>query len=323
MKHPRRRFLHLALSTIALPATTRIAWAFDYPARPVHIVVGFAAGNNPDIIARLIAQSLSGQFKQQFIVDNRPGAASNVGTEAVVHAPPDGYALLAVTSTNTVNATLYEKLSFDFVRDIAPVAGTVRLPEVLVATPSFLAKTVPELIAYSKMNPAKVTMASPGVGSAAHVIGELFKAMTGTEMLHVPYRASYMTDLIAGQVQVAFSPLAQSVEYIKAGKLLALAVTGGLRSGVLPDVPAVAEYVPGFEEYVWDGIGAPKNTPAEIIDKLNNAVKNTLTDPDMRARLVSMGAEPMIMTPAEFGDLIVAETEKWARVIKLAGIKPE
>ena len=323
VKHPRRRLLHLALSTIALPAATRIAWAFDYPTRPVHIVVGFAAGINPDIIGRLIAQSLSRQFKQQFIVDNRPGAASNIATEAVVHAPPDGYTLLAVTSTNTVNATLYEKLSFDFVRDIAPVAGTVRLPELLVATPSFPAKTVPELIAYSKVNPAKVTMASPGVGSAAHVIGELFKAMTGAELLHVPYRASYMTDLMAGQVQVAFCPLAQSVEYIKAGKLRALAATGGLRSEILPDVPAVAEYVPGFEEYVWDGIGAPKDTPAEIIDNLNNAIKNTLTDPDMRARIVSMGAEPMTMTPAEFGEFIAAETEKWARVIKLAGIKPE
>jgi tripartite-type tricarboxylate transporter receptor subunit TctC len=302
---------------------TRIASALEYPTRPVHVVVGFAAGINPDIIARLFAQSLSERLKQQFIVDDRPGAASNLATEIVVRASPDGYTLLAETSTNAVNATLYDKLSFDLIRDIAPVAGTVRLPDVLTVTPSFPTKTVPELIAYAKVNPGKVTMASPGVGAASHVIGELFKSMAGIDMLHVPYRASYMTDLLAGQVHVAFSPMAQSVEFIKAGKLRALAVTGASRSEVLSDVPAVAEYVPGFEAYVWDGIGAPKNTPADVIDELNDAINNALADHDMKARLVAMGAEPMVMTPAEFGKFIAAETEKWAGVIKFAGIKPD
>jgi tripartite-type tricarboxylate transporter receptor subunit TctC len=323
MKLTRRHLLHLATAAAALSIVTRTAASLDYPTRPVHIVVGFAAGINPDIIARVFAQSLSERFKQQFIVDDRPGAASNLGTEIVVRASPDGYTLLAVTSTNAVNATLYDKLSFDLIRDIAPVAGTVRLPDVLAVTPSFPSKTVPELIAYAKANPGKVTMASPGVGAASHVIGELFKSMSGIDMLHVPYRASYMTDLLAGQVQVAFSPMAQSGEFIKAGKLRALAVTGASRSEVLPDVPAVAEYVPGFEAYVWDGIGAPKNTPADVIDKLNDAINNALADPDMKARLVAMGAEPMVMTPAEFGKFIATETEKWAKVIKFAGVKPD
>jgi tripartite-type tricarboxylate transporter receptor subunit TctC len=322
MKLRRRHFLHLAAATAAL-SITRTASALEYPTRPVHIVVGFAAGINPDIIARLLAQSLSERLKQQFIVDDRPGAASNLGTEVVVRASPDGYTLLALTSTNAANATLYDKLNFDLIRDIAPVAGTVRLPDVLAVTPSFPAKTVPELIAYSRANPGIVTMASSGVGSTAHVIGELFKLMTGIDMLHVPYRASYMSDLLAGQVQVAFSPMAQSVEFIKAGKLRALAVTGAGRSEVLPDVPAVAEYVPGFEAYVWDGIGAPKNTPADVIHKLNDTINNALADPDMKARLVAMGAEPMMMTPAEFSKFIAAETEKWAKVIKFAGIKSD
>jgi tripartite-type tricarboxylate transporter receptor subunit TctC len=322
-KLARRRFLRLAAATAVVPIATRVALALEYPTRPAHIVVGFAAGINPDIIARLFAQALSERLKQQFIVDDRPGAASNIGTEAVARAPPDGYTLLAVTSTNTINASLYDKLSFNFIRDIAPVAGTVRLPSVLVAAPSFEAKTVPELIAYSKVNPGRVTMASPGIGSAAHVIGELFKAMTSADMVHVPYRASYMSDLLAGHVQVVFSPMAQSVEFIKAGKLRALAVTAASRSKVLPDVPAVAEYVPGFEAYVWDGIGAPKNTPADVIDMLNDAINNALADPDMKARLVAMAAEPMVMTPAEFGKFISSETEKWAQVVKVAGIKAD
>jgi tripartite-type tricarboxylate transporter receptor subunit TctC len=319
----RRHFLPLAASTAAIPVAMRIALALDYPTRPVHIVVGFAAGNIPDVLARLFAQSLSEQLKQHFVVDNRPGAASNVGTEVVARAPPDGYTLLAVTSTNTINATLYDRLSFDFIRDITPVAGAARLPAVLIVTSSFPAKTVPELIAYSKANPGKVTVASPGVGTATHVIGELFKVMTGIDMLHVPYRANYMTDLLAGQVQVAFSAVGQALEFIKAGKLRALAVTGATRSQVLPDVPTVAEYVPGFEGYVWDGIGAPKNTPVDVINKLNNAVNNTLADSDMKARLIGMGAEPMAMTPAEFGKFISSETEKWAHVVKFAGIKAE
>jgi tripartite-type tricarboxylate transporter receptor subunit TctC len=323
MKLPRRGFLHLAAGAAALPAVSRFAWAQIYPSRPVHIVVGFAAGINPDVIARLFAQSLSERFGQQFIVDNRPGAASTIGTETVVRAPADGYTLLAVTSSNTVNATLYNKLNFNFIRDIAPVAGTVRLPSIMAATPTFPAKTLLEFIAYAKANPGKVTMASPGTGTTAHVMGELFKAMTGVNMLHVPYRGTYMPDLLGGQVQVVFSPVAQSIEYVKAGTLRALAVTGATRSDALPNVPAVAEFVPGYEAYVWDGIGAPKNTPADIIEKLNKQINTVLADADMKARLAVLGTEPMVMTPSEFGKLIADETAKWAKVIKFAGIKPE
>ena len=289
----------------------------------MHIIVGFAAGINPDIIARLIAQPLSERLGQQFIVDDRPGAASNIGTELVVRAPADGYTLLAVVSTNTINATLYDNLSFNFSRDIAPVAGTVRLPSVMAVTPSFSAKTVPEFIAYAKANPGKVTMASAGTGTASHAIGELFKVMAGIDMLHVPYRGSYMPDLLSGQIQVVFSPIAQSIEFIRDGKLRALAVTSAIRSDALPDVPAVAEFVHGYEAYVWDGIGAPRNTPAEIIDKLNKAINISLADPNMKARLANLGAEPMVMTPADFGKLIADETEKWGNVIHTANIKPE
>jgi tripartite-type tricarboxylate transporter receptor subunit TctC len=323
MKLPRRNFLHLAASAAALPVLSRFAWAQAYPTRAVHIVVGFAAGINPDIIARLIAQPLSERLGQQFIVENRPGAASTIGTEAVVRARADGYTLLAVTSTNTVNSTLYDKLTFDFVRDIAPVAGTVRLPSVMAVTPSFPAKTVPEFIAYAKANPHKVMMASPGTGSAAHVMGELFKAMTGVDMLHVPYRGTYFPDLLSGLVQLVFIPIASVIEYIRGGKLGALAVTGARRSDALPDVPTVGEFVPGYEAYVWDGIGAPKSTPSEIVNKLNGAINASLADPNMQARFVGLGAEPMIMTPAEFGKFIVDETEKWAKVIKFAGIKAD
>ena len=323
MKLPRRNFLHLAAGAAALSAVSRFAWAQAYPTRAVHIVVGFAAGINPDIIARLIAQPLSERLGQQFIVENRPGAASTIGTEAVVRAPADGYTLLAVTSTNTVNTTLYDKLTYDFVRDIAPVAGTVRLPSVMAVTPSFPAKTVPEFIAYAKANAHKVTMASSGTGSAAHVMGELFKAMTGIDMLHVPYRGTYFPDLLSGLVQLVFIPIASVIEYIRGGKLRALAVTGARRSDALPDVPTVGEFVPGYEAYVWDGIGAPKSTPSGIVNKLNGAINASLADPNMQARFVGLGAEPMIMTPAEFGKFIVDETEKWAKVIKFAGIKPE
>jgi tripartite-type tricarboxylate transporter receptor subunit TctC len=300
-----------------------MALADSYPTRPVHIVVGFAAGINPDIIARLIAQPLSERLGQQFIVDDRPGAASNIGTEVVVRAPADGYTLLAVVSTNTINATLYDNLNFNFSRDIEPVAGTVRLPSVMAVTPLFPAKTVPDFIAYAKANPGKVTMASAGTGTASHVIGELFKVMTGIDMLHVPYRGSYMPDLLSGQVQVVFSPIAQSIDFIRDGRLRALAVTSATRSNALPDVPAVAEFVPGYEAYVWDGIGAPKNTPAEIIDKLNKAINISLADPDMKVRLSNLGAEPMLMTPGEFGKFIADEIEKWAKVIRAANIKAE
>jgi len=306
-----------------LPGVSRVAVALDYPTRPVHIVVGFAAGSNPDIIARLIAQPLSERLGEQFIVDNRPGVASNIGTEVVARALADGYTLLAVVSTNTINATLYDNLNFNFSRDIAPVAATVRLPSVMVVTPSFPAKTVSDFIAYAKRNPGKVTMASAGTGTASHVTGELFGVMAGIDMLHVPYRGSYMPDLLSGQVQVVFSPVAQSIEFIRDDRLRALAVTTATRSDALPNVPAVAEFVPGYAAYIWDGIGAPRNTPAEIIDKLNKATNVSLADPNMKARLANLGAEPMIMTADEFGKFIAEETEKWAKVIKLAGIKPE
>jgi tripartite-type tricarboxylate transporter receptor subunit TctC len=324
MKLPhRRRFLHLAASAAALPALARTARAQAYPNRPVRIVVGFAPGINPDIIARLIAQPLSERLGQQFVDENRPGAASTIGTEAVVRSPADGYTLLAVTSTNTINATLYDKLSFDFIRDIAPVAGTVRLPSMMAVTPSLPVRTVAEFIAYAKANPHKVTMGSTGTGSASHVMGELFKAMAGIDMLHVPYRGTYFPDLLSGIVQIVFVPIASGVEYIRGGKLRALAVTGARRSDALPDVPTVGGSVPGYEAYVWDGIGAPRGTPADIIDRLNGAINAGLADPAMQARLADLGAEPMTMTPAGFGKFIGDETEKWAKVVRFAAIKPE
>jgi tripartite-type tricarboxylate transporter receptor subunit TctC len=323
MKLPRRKFLRLAAGSVALPVLPRFAFSLDYPTRPVHIIVGFAAAANPDIVARLVAEHLYERLGQQFIVDDRPGASSNIGTGMVAHARPDGYTLLAVTSSNTVNETLYKNLNFDFVRDVAPVAGTVRLPDILTVTPSFPATTVPELIAYAEANPGKVTFASNGVGSASHVIGELFEAMTGTKLLHVPYRTNYMPDLLAGQVQVAFTPIAQSVDYVRGGRLRALAVTSATRSDALPKIPAVAEFVPGYEGYVWDGIGAPKNTPTEIVTALNEATNAALADSDLKARLSRLGAEPMPMKPAEFERFIASEIVKWARVIRLANIKPE
>jgi tripartite-type tricarboxylate transporter receptor subunit TctC len=323
MKPARRNFLNVAAGAATLSALPRFVWALDYPTRPVHVVVGFAAGINPDIIARLFGQALSQRLGQQFIIDDRPGAASNIGTEVVVRAPPDGYTLLAVTSTNAVNAALYSDLGFNFIRDIGPVAGTVRLPDVLAVTPSFPVKTVLELIGYAKANPGKLTVASNGTGSTSHVMGELFKSMTGIDMLHVPYRGSYVPDLLAGLVQVVFSPTAQSIPFIRDGRLRALAVTSATRSQALPEIPAIAEYVPGYEAYVWDGIGAPNNTPAEIINKLNKAINISLADDEMKARLADLGAEPMVMAPAEFGRFIADETEKWAKVIKFAGIKPD
>jgi tripartite-type tricarboxylate transporter receptor subunit TctC len=323
MNVPSRRFLYLAAGAAGLVARLRTAKAQAYPTGPVRIVVGFAPGINPDIIARLFAQSLSERFGQQFIVENRPGAASTIATEAVVRAPADGYTLLAMTSSNTVNATLYDRLSFNLVRDIAPVAGTVRLPSVMVVTPTFAAKTLPEFIAHAKANPGMLSMASPGTGTTAHVMGELFNAMTDIKLIHVPYRGSYVADLLAGQVQVVFSPVAQCIEYIKDGKMRALAVTGTTRSDALPDVPAIAEFVPGYEANVWDGIGAPRNTPRYIVEKLNKEINSILADPGMTARLALMGAEPMAITPAEFGKFIDDEIAKWAQVIKFARIKPE
>jgi tripartite-type tricarboxylate transporter receptor subunit TctC len=323
MELPRRNFLRLAAGSVALPVLPRFAFALDYPIRSVHIIVGFAAAANPDIVARLIAEHLYERLGQEFIVDDRPGASSNIGTGLVAHARPDGYTLLAVTSSNTVNETLYKNLNFDFARDIAPIAGTVRLPDILTATPSFPATTVPELIAYAEANPGKVTFASNGVGTASHVIGELFEAMTGTKLLHIPYRTNYMPDLLAGEVQLAFTPIAQSVGYVRDGRLRALAVTSATRSDALPKIPAVAEFVPGYEGYVWDGIGAPKGTPTEIVTALNEATNAALADSDVKARLSRLGAEPMPMKPAEFERFIADEIAKWARVIRLADIKPE
>jgi tripartite-type tricarboxylate transporter receptor subunit TctC len=320
MKFQRRRFLHLAAGAAASSVLPRLASALDYPARPVRIVVPYPAGIAPDIVARLVGQSLSQRLKQQFIVDNRPGGASNVGTSIVAHAPADGYTLLVVTTTNAINTSLYDNLDFELARDIAPVAGLVRLGLVLVVNPSVPAQTLPEFIAYAKANPGKINYASVGSGAATNVAGELFKQMAGINLVNVPYRSNYLPDLLAGQVQASFTPILQSVGYIKSGKLRALAVTGA-RSDSLPGVPAAAEFVPGYEAYVWDALGAPARTPAEIIELLNREINAVLSDSAMKAQFASLGAEPMLMTPAEFGKYIAAETEKWAKVVKIARIK--
>jgi len=325
MKLPRRNFLHLAAGAAALPAVSRIAWAQAYPARPVRIIVGFAAGGGGDITARLIGQWLSERLGQQFIIENRPGAASNIATEAVVRAPADGYTLLLVGAFNAVNATLYDKLNFNFVRDITPVAGIVVYPNIMLVNPSVPAKTVPELIAYAKANPGKLTMASSGIGSPAHVAGELFKMMAGVDMVHVPYRSAgpALTDLLGGQAQIAFPSMPSSIEYVRAGKLRALAVATATRSDELPGIPTVSEFLPGYEASSWFGLGAPKATPAEIVDKLNNEINVGLVDPKMKARLADLGETPFPGSPADFGKFIAAETEKWAKVVKFAGIKAE
>jgi tripartite-type tricarboxylate transporter receptor subunit TctC len=325
MKLPRRTFLHLAAGAAALPAVSRFAWAQVYPTRPVRIIVGFAPSGATDIMARLMGQWLSERLGQQFIVENRPGAASNIGTEAVVHAPPDGHTLLVATSVNAINATLYDKLSFNFIRDIAPVASIHREPFLVEVNPSVPARTVPELIAYAKVNPANINMASAGVGSGNHVAGELFKMMTGVTFVHVPYRGAgpALVDLLGGQVQVMFATMSSSIEYVRGGKLRALAVTTRTRSPVLPDIPTVAEFVPGYESSFWTGVGAPKNTPAEIVDKLNKEINAALADPKMKARLAELGATVLPGSPADFGKLLADETEKWAKVVKFAGIKPE
>lgn len=326
MKLPhRRQFLHLAAGAAALPGVSRIAKAQTYPARPVRIVVGFPAGGPFDTIARLMGQWLSERLGQPFVVENRPGAGGNIATEAVVRAPADGYTLLLANVANATSATFYDKLNFNFIRDIAPVAGIVREPLLVEVHPSFPAKTVPEFIAYVKANPGKINMASAGNGTATHVAGELFKMMAGADMVHVPYRggAPALTDLIGGQVQVFFSPISASIEHVKAGKLRALAVTTAARSEVLPEIPTVADFVPGFEASVWQGVGAPKDTPAEIVDKLNKGINAALTDPKITAPLANLGATPLVISSADFGKLIVDETEKWGKVIKFANIKPE
>ncbi len=317
----RRRFLQLCAVAAVSPSLARGAFALDYPARPVRIVVPYPPGIAPDIVARLVAQALSERFKQQFVVDNRPGGASNIGTSIVAHAPPDGYTLLVVTTTNTINTSLYDNLDFNLVRDIAPVAGLVRLNLVLAVHPSVPAQTLPEFIAYAKKNPGKINYASVGSGAATNVAGELFKEMAAINLVNVPYRSSYMPDLISGQVQAAFTPILQSVEYIKAGKLRALAVTGATRSESLPGIPAAAEFVPGYAAYVWDAVGAPAKTPADIVEALNSEINAVLSQPTMKAQFAALGAEPMLMTPAEFGKYIAEETEKWGRVVRTARIK--
>ena len=325
MKLPRRNFLHLVAGAAALSAMSRLARAQAYPARPVRIIVGFAAGGSADILARLMGQWLSERLGQPFVIENRPGAGSNIGTEAVVRAPPDGYTLLLASSANAIAATLYDRLNFGFTRDIAPVAGVARYSNVMVLHPSFPAKTVPEFIAYAKTNPAKINMGSGGNGGVSHVSGELFKMMTGVNMVHVPYRgnAPALTELLGGQVQVVFADVSSSIEHIRAGKLRALAVTTTLRSEALPDIPTVAEFVPGYEASTWQGIGVPKNTSAEIVERLNNEIKAALADPNMKARLADLGGTVLGGSAADFGKLIAEETEKWGKVVKFTGIKAD
>jgi tripartite-type tricarboxylate transporter receptor subunit TctC len=325
MKLPRRKFLYLTAGAAALPAAPRIAWSQAYPTRPVHIIVGFPPGGAGDIAARLLGQQLSERLGQPIVIENRPGAGTNIATEAVAHAPPDGYSLLFVTSANTVNATLYGNLNFNFIRDIAPVAALNRLPLVMEVNPSLPARTLPEFIAYAKANPGRINMASNGIGGTPHVAGELFNLMTAVNMVHVPYRggAPALTALLGEQVQVLFGTLPSSIEYIKSGKLRALAVTTATRSDVLPDIPTVGEFVPGYEASAWNGIGAPRNTPAEIIDKLNKEINAALADPTFRTRLADLGNTVLSGSPGDFGKLIADETEKWAKVIKFANIKPD
>jgi len=325
MKLPRRKFLRLAAGATALPALPRIAMAQAYPSRPVRIIVSTAPGGAPDIVARLIGPWLSERLGQQFVIENRPGGANNIGTEAVVRASPDGYTLLQTDSTGTINATLYDKLNFVFLRDIAPVASIVRLPLVMVVHPSVPAKTVPEFIAYAKANPGRINMGSPGIGNAPHVAGELFKIMAGVNMVHVPYRggAPVMTDLLGGQVQVLFGTTSLTVEQVKAGRLRALAVTTAMRWEGLPDIPTVGDFVPGYEASSLLGVGAPKNTPAEIINKLNQEINAGLADSKLKALFTDLGGTVILSSPVDYGRLLVDETEKWGKVIRAANIKPE
>jgi tripartite-type tricarboxylate transporter receptor subunit TctC len=325
MKLPRRQFLHLAAVVAALPAVSRFAWAQAYPARPVRIVVPFAAGGSTDITARMIGQWLSERLGQQFVVENRPGAGSNIGTELVVNAPPDGYTLLLVGASSAINAMLYEKLNFNFLSDITAVAGVISVPFIMAVNPSFPAKTVSEFIAYARANPGKVTMASGGNGTAGHLSGELFKMMAGLNMVHVPYRgeAPALTDLLGGHVQAMFGTMPASIEYIRAGKLRALAVTSARRSEALPDLPRVGDFLPGYETSAWQGVGAPKNTPVEIIDRLNKEINAGLADPKINARVTDTGGTALAGSPADFGKLIADETEKWGKVVKFSGAKPD
>jgi tripartite-type tricarboxylate transporter receptor subunit TctC len=322
MKLARRKFLQSAAGAAALLAAPREA-AAAYPERPVRLIAGFPPGTATDSDARLIAQWLSEKFGQQVIVDNRTGAGTNIAVESVVRAAPDGYTLLMITVTNAVDATLYQNLTFDLVRDIAPVAGTMRTANVLVVNPALPVHTVPEFIAYAKANPGKINYASNGHGSAPNMAAELFKFMTGVDLVHVPYRSSFAPDLLGGQVQVAFTPIPLSIAFIRDGKLRALAVTGAKPSDALPGIPTMAQFVPGYEADVWHGVGAPKNTPADVIDRLNKELGAGLADPGMIAKFANLGAEPMPMTPREFGKFVVAEIDKWAKVVKFAGVKLE
>jgi len=325
MRLPRRRFLRLAAGAAALPAVSRIARAQAYPTRPVHLIIGYTPGGSADLTARLIGQWLSERLGQTIVVDSRPGGGTIIATEAVVHAPPDGYTLLLVAPANAINASLYEKLNHDFMHDIVPVAGINRFPNVMEVNPSVPVTTVPEFIAYAKAHPGQLNMASSGNGSTIHVSGELFKMMTGVNMIHVPYRggAPALTDMLAGQVQVIFDNIPTSIGYVRAGKLRPLAVTGATRSALLPDVPTVADFVPGYEATAWYGIGAPKNTPAEIVARLNKEINASLADPQLKARFAEVGADTIPMTPAGFGKFIAEETEKWGKVVRFAGIKAD
>ena len=325
MKLPRRYFLHLAACAAALPTISRVAWAQAYPSRPVRWIVGFPAGGGSDVLARLVAQWLSERLGQPFVIENRPGAGTNIATEAVVRAPPDGYTLLQTSTPAAINATLYNKLNFNVIQDIAPIAGITRSTYVMAVHPSFPAQTVREFIAYAKANPGKISMASFGTGTTSHVAGELFKMMTGVNMLHVPYRGStpMLTDLLGGQVQATFDNLPASIEHIRAGKLRPLAVTTTMRSETMPELPTMAEFLPGFEASAWSAVGAPNRTPAEIVDKLNKEINAGLGNLDIRARLANVGATAFTGSPGDFSKLVGAEIEKWGKVVKFSGMKPE
>jgi tripartite-type tricarboxylate transporter receptor subunit TctC len=325
MTLPRRRFLQLAVGTVSASVLPRLASALDYPTRPVRLIIGYTPGGSADIVARLLGERLSQRLGQPIVIENRPGAGTTIATEAVVRSPPDGYTLLWTSSADEINTTLYHNLNFNFLRDIAPVASIEFLPLVMEVNPSLPVKTVPEFIAYAKANPSKINFASGGVGSSQHVAGELFKFMTGVDLVHVPYRgvAVGINDLLAGQVQVAFSPIPSSITFIRDGRLRPLAVTSAQRVAALPDIPTVGEFVPGYEATASDGIGAPAGTPAEIIDSLNSAFNAALTDPGIKARLEDLGGVPVPMSPAEFAKFIAANTEKWAKVVRFAHMTAE
>ncbi len=325
MKLRRRQFLQLAGAAMVAPVSPRLSWAQSYPTRPVRLIVGFAPGGVTDIVARLMGQWLSERLGQQFIVENRTGAATNVATEAVVRADPDGYTLLVSSAANAINATLYDNLNFNFIRDTVPIASIISTPLVMVVNPSFSAKTVPAFIAYAKGNPGKINMASSGSGSPPHVAGELFKMMAGVDMVHVPYRGDVpaITDVLAGQVQVYFGTLPASIEYIKAGNLRALAATSATRLRTLPEVPTMAEFLPGYEATICNGLNAPRNTPAEIVEKLNREINVALADPKLKARLAELGAVPLSGSPGDYARLVAEETEKWGKVVKLSGAKAD